>query len=343
VIDSNAIVADFWLRSKRWQLLIRGATEGQFALHVPQPVVDEVTKQFELGATDARASISKAGRLAGRYFPGHAIADPVDLPVEVGRYVAHLRSTLEDAGATFDVPTVELATITEAAVARRKPFKQNGSGLIDMIVWLRTKELAASSDVALISDNYRDFGGSKQGGLHEELTGELTNKDSITRYPSPAEFLADNLDHADIYAGDIRALLDDLAYSQELYDAFLMTLDSKEARSLGAWGSAAGADDTFFEAGDITSVQLIEVTDAGADSGYVALEVHGTGTYEFPVFASEAFEAREDGVLDHLALDSEWIGGEASRTVRMTLQVDAIYNPDTGYLGEFEVTSADLE
>jgi hypothetical protein len=96
----------------------------------------------------------------------------------------------------------------------------------------------------------------------------------------------------------IRERLGDGAFLRDLLDELLGQLDSREARRAAAWGSAAGADDTFFLMGEVTSVELSEVADADAEKGYAVFNAAAEGEYEFPVFYSEAWEAEEDGELD---------------------------------------------
>ena len=140
-----------------------------------------------------------------------------------------------------------------------------------------------------------------------------------------------------IYADDIRRKLEDLEYDAHLRDTLRALLDSPEARRLGAWGSAASADVTYFSSGDVRSIELLEVSDAGDDQGYASFELEADASYEFPVLIGEAFG--EDDVELLPPVDLEHMTTEAERTVRLVLQVDATYDAETGDLQDFEVTS----
>ncbi|HWY36561.1 MAG TPA: PIN domain-containing protein, partial [Nitrosopumilaceae archaeon] len=46
VLDSNIIIADFWMRSTGFKILFEKAKKGEIELYIPQVVIDEVTNKF---------------------------------------------------------------------------------------------------------------------------------------------------------------------------------------------------------------------------------------------------------------------------------------------------------
>jgi hypothetical protein len=242
---------------------------------------------------------------------------------------------------------MDSAEVAAMAIERRKPFKSDGSGYVDVLVWHRVRELVTHREVALISDNYKDFGGSKQGGLDAELEEDLNAHNAagrVTRYPSPSDFHAAALDREELYEAQLREEFKSDAFMGTVKREIFALLDDQEARSAAGWGSIAPAESVFFESGEVETVALLEVTDAEADYGYVNLEAEAFATYEFPVLYSEAWEAYEDGELESLEMnDPEEIVASASRTVRLQLSVDAEYDPASGELSDFELTNVELE
>jgi hypothetical protein len=344
VIDTNAIVSDYWLRSKRWQLLLGRAENDLINLHVPEAVITEAVKHFRLDLEEAERSLALAKRQAGRVLPSHEITETIDVDDVVDAYERHLRDALAGVGASFDYPAVETAELAQMAVSRQKPFKPDGSGYVDALVWMRVRELASLDEVALISNNHKDFGGTKRGGLDRALEAQLDKlgvAGSVTRYPSPSDFHSASLDHAELYDAEIRDQLRDAAVAEQIRREILALLEDREATAVGSWGSVATAEETSLLSGEVISLDLIEVTDADPEFGYAAFEATAQATYTFPVLYFEAWEAYEHHEIDDLEVDDpEQIVGSASRTVRLELIIDARYDPGTKQLGDFELTSA---
>jgi hypothetical protein len=347
VVDANAIIGDYWLRSKRSQLLLSRAHNNLIELHVPEAVLLEVTKHFRADLDTAGRALNSAEREIARLLPAHALHAAIDVDAQAATYETHLRDTLMGAGATFDYPALDPGEVAAMAVARLKPFKLDGSGYVDVVIWLRVRELALTDDVVLISNNFKDFGGTKQGGLDPDLVADLGRVQaigSVTRYPSASDFHAAALDHMDLYDAQIRDQLAIPAVAGEVESEIFALLEDTDARAAGAWGSIAGAEAVFFDSGDVASVELLEVTDAEPDYGYATFEAHAEATYQFPVLYSEAWEAHEDGIIDDLDIeDIERDIATATRTVRLMMMVDAHYEPGAQRLSQFELTSADVE
>jgi predicted nucleic acid-binding protein len=251
VVDSNAIVGDYWLRSKRWQLLLRRAESELVSLHVPEVVLFEVVKHYASDLVDVEASLKAAKKLTGRILIDRIVEDSVDVSNESAAYETFLRQTLASAGADFGAPAIDADELARWAVARSKPFKSDGSGVADAMIWLRTRELALGHDEAvLISNNHRDFGGDGHGGLHVELEAQLSERghpNAVTRYPSPSEYHLGAGDHVELYEAEIeRQLGEEGDEAQRVRIAVEALLDDRDARATGAWGSVAGPDETVF-------------------------------------------------------------------------------------------------
>jgi hypothetical protein len=342
VVDTNAVVGDYWLRSKRWRLLLSRADKGLVDLYVPEAIVSEVLKHFRIDLQDAASALATAERKAGRMQSYRAPFEPIDVEAGVAAYEEHLRESLEEVRTDFTNPVMDVNEVTNMLAERKKPFKPDGSGLIDAVLWFRVRELAHEDEVAMISDNYKDFGGTKLGGLDDGLLSQVVDLYDVERYASPTDFHAAALDHAQLYEGEIQDLLGDPDEVTVLKASLNSLLDSREARAAGAWGAIADADSTSYLLGDITKIELIEVAEADPDAGYAAFEVEGTAEYEFPVLFSEGFGALDDGEIDSLDMtDLDDSFGMATRSVTVSMIVDATFDPGSGELSDFEVTAAE--
>jgi hypothetical protein len=103
---------------------------------VPEAVITEAVKHFRADLEEAASSLAIAKRRTGRVLPSRDLDDAVDIDQEVAAYEEYLRATLTVAGTSFDYPTVDTAELSRKAIMRQKPFKADGSGYVDALVWI---------------------------------------------------------------------------------------------------------------------------------------------------------------------------------------------------------------
>jgi hypothetical protein len=132
--------------------------------------------QMDAAATSAQKWESQAHRLG--IDPGTSLADLVATAADAfpPRLDAQLADLNVDVVDPPDVPHMDL--VTRASI-RRRPCDDNGNGYRDTLIWLTLIELAKSTNdaVALVSDNYKDFGvtgaQSDDRSLHAQLIEDL--------------------------------------------------------------------------------------------------------------------------------------------------------------------------
>jgi len=302
VVDANAIISDYWLRSRRsTRLMARGRLELD-QICVPRSVVAEAVKHFWLDLERLASSVSASRKLSRKLLPDRGDPEDVDVDAEVRSYTAYLTTTLNDSNASLDTPQIDAGELQIMAVHRRPPFKPDASGVVDAALWLMVKARAEKDDVALISDNHTDFGGNKSGGFHEHLVTALKEgAGSVHRYPTATEFHLAAGVHAPVYEEEILELLGRPEVVQELRRRILDLLDDPIAREAGLWGSIASPEVVTLAPGEVESINLQEVADAEPEVGYAVFTGIANVTYEIPVLQSEAGSGYEDGELDTVA------------------------------------------
>lgn len=183
VLDSNAIIADYWLRSPSFVLLQEFLKKTGAALVVPQVVLEEVInhhrEELETVKSEMQATHRKATRLF-RSFPrvsGHMVAlnksrfrDPYDrfLPAELkNRFGAQI----------IDYQDIPHREVVARDLKRTRPFQQSGRGYRDALIWETVIRNCIKAGVvtAFITDNTLDFCDPK-GGLHEDLCKDIRAK-----------------------------------------------------------------------------------------------------------------------------------------------------------------------
>jgi predicted nucleic acid-binding protein len=57
VLDSNIIIADFWLESTNFKLLFESAIKGDVKIYIPEVVLDEVVNKYSKRLEDSKRKI----------------------------------------------------------------------------------------------------------------------------------------------------------------------------------------------------------------------------------------------------------------------------------------------
>ena len=151
-------------------------------LKVPEVVVDEVVNRFREDLEKARVGAAKAEAALGRLLP-EPLQQPsksIDVAHQTEEYRKWLVSALQDFSAeTLPYPEVPHKKIVERDLQRRSPFKRNGAGYRDSLIWENVRGLTFGGHerVVLVTANKRDFGESPR--VADDLQGELLNPDRL--------------------------------------------------------------------------------------------------------------------------------------------------------------------
>jgi hypothetical protein len=337
ILDSNAIIGDYWLRSRGLERLLGQAELGEIQLIVPDVVMLEVVKHFRSDMDGVAAELKRADDRAGRMIRDFEPRPALELEGSVATYHQFLRTRLERAGAIFETPQVALEEIARRAVERHAPFKSSGAGYQDTLIWELVKEKAVGDNVALISSNHKDFGGdSDAGGLHWFLEDELegaAHAGHVERYATVSRFNREHLEHSGVYGAELVQKLDDPEYGEA---AKLAVAEALEGTVSGG-GAVAEPSNTSVLSATVEELRLEDVYDGG-HGPYASFDAVGTAEIEFPMLQSEAWIDYEDGLLEGFTVDDDEYVGEAVKKIEFELTAEAEYKPDTGDLSEWEIT-----
>jgi PIN domain len=184
VLDSNAFNGDLRADRSRLRSVLDGAVaKGIFELYVPEVVLQELDKQFTVRSKKVVGEINQALGEREEQLLELGLSGPDEMVYDktgAAEYRSTLEKRLKLAGARILPLPADLSVTVKWAVARRKPFKQQGDGFPDAAIWLSIIELAAQRpDQALVfvSDNTKDFAESKQDTrLAEMLCDDLVER-----------------------------------------------------------------------------------------------------------------------------------------------------------------------
>ena len=329
VVDSNAILTDRHLRSAYWEQLLAESRFGSIEVIVPEVVFGEVVGHHRRELSGAVKAIGGGfkdfARLAREDVSGFSRPD-VDQAVE--RFDVQLRDRFRKARVrieTYEALGISIRDVTHRLHDRRSPFKENGVGLGDAVVWAHVTR-HATRRVAFITNDQTDFCG-KDGQLVRELADELPASASVTVYrkvddyvgallggdiPLNGQALAQldaivaepgNLEQ--IRANFERALLDSLFQSGGTVAAHVIESFVEEVAPVGVHALRSEAAGTVSVVADfVVSCRMVLHVEREVDGDYrswtdVRLEPYG------PIVGHALLD------LDAGVLDRFWFGSEA--------------------------------
>lgn len=186
VIDTNYFFTDPEFRHAVWGDLLELQRLGQVKLYVPEVVILEQVRHVDDPSHSALNNSIQAVAKAKGVLAKNGIELPVDiadlrrqrdsLKAADSDYERRFRKHLDDGAVTvLPHPSIDMTDLIDAHLRGRKPFKENGDGLPDYVIWRSVVELveslAGGERLIFISRNSKDFG--PEGKLHPELAATV--------------------------------------------------------------------------------------------------------------------------------------------------------------------------
>jgi hypothetical protein len=183
VLDTNALVGDWKLRSVSFQALLTASEAQRLAVAVPEVVVLELINKHRESLLAAEAERDAAQRRLHELLIEEPEESRRDALADANeRYAALLRARLQQARAKVlpipDVPHEELLT---RALARNKPFNsKTGAGYRDALIWESVLRAAAQlGDVTFITADGDFASNEDRQTLDETLRAEALGRGVI--------------------------------------------------------------------------------------------------------------------------------------------------------------------
>ena len=179
VLDTNIIVKNFWMDNASFSALLSNYKVTAEKLIIPQVVVDETECQHEKKIEEQLSKISKSLSELERYLYNFDLSGLIKKRREELNYSEHLNNILNKHEIeVIAYPSTEHQSIAKKAMRRSKPFKRNGEGYCDALIWENILTILKSDDcdeLHFISNNSKDF--YDDDIFHKELLSELENYD----------------------------------------------------------------------------------------------------------------------------------------------------------------------
>lgn len=180
-LDSTELSLDSSLKSAKWDSLRRAIADGQLVLAVSEVTIGEVSRRV----AERGEKFNELQRDHRRQLGAHLRELGVYEPVDVSNFEAEFRARLAESGVlVLDFPVVSHAALVVRELAGERPFKRNGSGYRDALIWMTLVEWAEQdafehAEIYFVSANRSDFADSS-GALHTDLRKDLAPGAKVT-------------------------------------------------------------------------------------------------------------------------------------------------------------------
>ena len=220
ILDTNAICADYWMQGSSFRILFQGKHLLPIELMIPEVALDEVLNRYKEDLFEKKNAVTKALAQFDKITKNDRLNE-MDPSIEelVSKYRIFLMAEIKNRKIkTIPYPKVDHKKIVEHDLKRLKPFKKDGSGYRDYLIWdCVEKQSGSEHEVVFITANAADFGAGPEP--HSDLPrrevwgGEVKilmsinefNENSITQHLKTNEKLKEglksaNADFFEIYA-----------------------------------------------------------------------------------------------------------------------------------------------
>lgn len=186
VIDTNIIIQENFLRSKKSAALLDYLKKTNSRIALPQIVKEEAISQYEKSVTSQLDKTTNEIKKLSKICFSSVIS--TDLKVEVIKestaYIGYIQKLVKD-GLLYEIPYEDsfLHEVVFRMINRKKPCNERGEECRDAILWLSIKNmLKKEKSVAFISNNLNEFASLDKKDLHPDLRAELAQEKLELKY-----------------------------------------------------------------------------------------------------------------------------------------------------------------
>ena len=189
VLDANAIVSDPLLRNGVWSALREAISEGRVRVVVPKFAFDEAVEAYRRDHAVQELAIRKTIRRNSAAVREHLEAAAQQVTRESNEYKRVLSKAFKDAGVSIEkAPHVSHTKLVGRAIARTRPFSDDGSGYRDALHWFFVLGILdqfadeSGGEVVFVSNDLRAYGAGTRDSegrhtLHSHLVQDLVELD----------------------------------------------------------------------------------------------------------------------------------------------------------------------
>lgn len=184
ILDTNIFCQDYHLEKPHFRTLLEGCSVIPATIHIPEVVFDEVVNRYKEDLLEAKNKYDSTIRSLNSLIKQELSID-IDLSNLVEQYKSFLLASFQERNIEIvPYPDTPHKKIVERDLARKKPFKRNGSGYRDYLIGETVKKLCTwgENQIAFITNNSKDFGEGPH--VDKELAEEMHNNRRLKVYNS---------------------------------------------------------------------------------------------------------------------------------------------------------------
>lgn len=172
------------MRGSGFEIFLSGLQSVPATLQVPEVVLDEVINRYREDLLTYQTKAKEAKHISARLLPRKLSEPSLNIQELVNAYEQRLKTVIAVHGSILPYPSVPHKRIVARDLARRKPFKENGSGYRDLLIWetVRLQMLWGTERVVFVTNNPIDFGAGPL--VDPDLQGEVINPRQLTLFRS---------------------------------------------------------------------------------------------------------------------------------------------------------------
>jgi len=185
IIDTNILRQDFFLKSRKFEMLIDFISKTEYQIVLPEVVYKEIAALYK------RTLLEKYGNLIKSYEDFKKITIiPIEQKIpkpEIDRQVEEFINNLKNRLKIKNIVPINsnhLQELVDRAINRIPPFTESKSEFRDVLIWLCLLDLAQSEKektIVFISANTKDFA-KNESELHSALSEEAKSKGVNVQY-----------------------------------------------------------------------------------------------------------------------------------------------------------------
>ena len=182
ILDSTVFCADFRMSGSSFFTLFEAVRAALIELKVPAVVIDEVVNRFREDLEETLLLKRKLDNKLNSLLKKETSSSPPDICVEkeVIDYRNFLHSQLRKLNAeVMPYPETPHKLIVERCLRRRAPFKKDGKGYRDSLIWENIVQLSKSTEepIVFVTSNTTDFGSGPS--VTDDLQNDLADPKAV--------------------------------------------------------------------------------------------------------------------------------------------------------------------
>jgi len=188
ILDTNAIFNDFYLEKTNTKVFFQNYSCIPAEIYMPEVVVEEVINQYKEKLYENVQQYNETSQKLKTYFKDYQ-PNIITITNEIENYRRELMKCLSVYKVNIvSFPKIDHKKIVERDLSRKKPFKRDGSGYRDTLIWETIKEICiyGTYETVFITENCKDFGSGPF--IDDILSAELFNHRKVKIVKSLKEF-----------------------------------------------------------------------------------------------------------------------------------------------------------